>query len=301
MKLSIITPVYNGEKYIRETIESVISQEGNFEIEYIIVDGLSTDSTVRIAQEYIDKLARKEITPKCTKITLSCFSEKDAGMYDAINKGFSRTSGEILAWINADDYYLPGALALIAKGFSSFSEIEWLKGRTCAVSNDPSDKKVGCAPCYIFEQSWIQRGIYGRNAHFIHQDSVFWRRSLWNKVAPIDTNLKLAGDYWLWTRFAEHASLYSLNATVSVFRKVPSSLSHTQDAAYRTEQRSVVSARGDALEKRIKLFFWMKSKLRIDWPFITLYPLLFKRTQKAYIDVTASGEIIMKKARSYIA
>ncbi len=298
MKLSIVTPVYNGERYIREAIESVLSQEGDFDLEYIVVDGASTDRTLGIIREYKDKLERGEIAPRCTSISMSYVSEKDDGMYDAIAKGFAKTDGEIMAWINADDHYLPSAFQTIVKCFETFPETQWVKGRTCVQNIDGSDEQ--CAPCYVFERSWIQRGIYGRYAYFIHQDSVFWRRDLWNKVRSIDPTLELAGDYWLWVHFAEHAPLYSVDKKVSVFRKRQDSLSHAHMDTYRSEQKKILKPNNDRLEWKIKVFFWLKSKLKADWLSIKLYPSLFKREQKDYIEMT-SGTPTMRKARSYIA
>ncbi|HEY4500327.1 MAG TPA: glycosyltransferase, partial [Candidatus Paceibacterota bacterium] len=100
MKFSIVTPVYNGQAHIRETIESVLSQEGDFEIEYFIMDGGSTDATVEIVLEYASRDKR-----------VSVFSEKDSGMYDAVNKGFFKATGDVYAYINSDDVYEPGAFA----------------------------------------------------------------------------------------------------------------------------------------------------------------------------------------------
>ncbi|MBP6858736.1 MAG: glycosyltransferase [Candidatus Pacebacteria bacterium] len=303
MKFTIVTPVFNGAAHIRSTIESVVSQRGDFSIEYIVRDGGSTDGSVSIVQEYKDRLSKGELVAHCKDLSISCVSEKDQGMYDAINKGFSDGTGDILAWINADDYYLPGAFQVIARTFETFSEITWLKGQTCFIDeNEPgTDAPAACAPCYVFEQSWIRRGIYGRYAPFIHQDSVFWRRSLWDKIKSIDHSYKLAGDYWLWTRFAEHSPLYSLNQRLSVFRSVASSLSHAHEDHYRTEQARALPPHRDWFEFRIKLFFWLKNKLRAEKISETLYPLLFKREQKDYIDMAPDNIPIKKLARSYIA
>lgn len=303
MKFTIVTPVFNGAAHIRSTIESVISQHGDFSIEYIVRDGGSTDETVSIVQEYRDKLSKGELIARCKDLSISCISEKDQGMYDAINKGFSNSTGDILAWINADDYYLPGAFQAIARAFRAYPDISWLKGQTCFIEETEraTDAPTSCAPCYTFERSWIRRGIYGRYAHFIHQDSVFWRRSLWDKVGSVDGSFRLAGDYWLWTRFAEHAPLYSIDRRVSVFRSIVSSLSHAQEERYRAEQARALPPRRDWFEFRIKLFFWLKNKLHADRISVMLYPLLFKREQKDYIDMAPDGTPIKKSARSYIA
>jgi glycosyltransferase involved in cell wall biosynthesis len=94
------------ERTIENTIKSIIHQSGNFEIEYIIVDGASTDNTLSIANNY-KRIVEENTKLNCIKVEIKIISEKDRGMYDAINKGFAIASGEILAWLNADDLYLP--------------------------------------------------------------------------------------------------------------------------------------------------------------------------------------------------
>ena len=98
--ISIVTPSYNQGEYLEETIRSVISQEGDFHIDYLIMDGGSTDGSVDIIKKYADLVKQGNWEKKCLGIDLTWLSEKDAGQTDAINKGFSRARGEIVSWIN---------------------------------------------------------------------------------------------------------------------------------------------------------------------------------------------------------
>jgi glycosyltransferase involved in cell wall biosynthesis len=109
MRFTIVTPAFNSELHIVETIESVLSQKGDFEIEYILADGGSSDTTVSIFKDYQSRVERGEYPIQCNRIHMRSFSEKDRGMYDAIDKGLKLGTGELQAWINSDDYYLPGA------------------------------------------------------------------------------------------------------------------------------------------------------------------------------------------------
>ncbi|MCK5021964.1 MAG: glycosyltransferase [Candidatus Pacebacteria bacterium] len=287
MKFSIITPTYNSEKYLTETIESVLSQKGDFEIEYIIIDGGSTDKTIEIIKKYSEKYPIKWI------------SEKDNGMYSAINKGFSIATGDIFAWINSDDIYLPNAFQTISKTIKKYPEIDWLKGTTL-ISNEKLNT-IKKSPCYIYNQKWIEKGIYGRNAYFIHQDSVFWTKELWNKVSKIDDKLKLAGDYDLWIKFAKLSSLWSINKPISRFRKRMNQLSKNMKD-YRKEQKEISSEQKDLLTFKIKLFFWLKTKLPTIFEpiFIFKYKLLFWDRNKYYINIE-NNEPIKRKVNSYIA
>ena len=115
--LSIVTPSYNQGQFLVETIESVIGQSGDFHIDYIIVDGGSTDNSVEIIRHYDALLKQGEWPISCKGITYRWLSERDRGQTDALAKGFRMVNGEILAWLNSDDIYLPGALQTAAAFF----------------------------------------------------------------------------------------------------------------------------------------------------------------------------------------
>ncbi len=223
MKISIVTPVRNGESYIAETIQSVISQRGDFSLEYIIIDGGSEDRTVEILSEFQHILTSGTYPIQCRGISFYFISEKDTGMYDAINKGFNRASGDIFAWINADDIYLPGAFSYITSIFERFPHVQWIKGITSYINSLSEITQTG--RCFIYNQQWLKEGVYGRELYFIQQDSTFWRGGLWKAIGGIPLHLKYAGDYWLWTAFADKVPLYSVNAHVSCFRQIEGQLS----------------------------------------------------------------------------
>ncbi len=218
MKFSIVTPSYNSQRFIGETIESVIGQKGNFHIEYIIVDACSTDRTPEIVKAYQQSLLTGERPIFCGHVTIKFLSGKDAGMYEAINKGFAQATGDIYAWINSDDVYQPGAFDVICKTFSQFPQIRWLKGITSYF--DESSTLFASGKCNIYNRQLIAKGLYGPVLHFIQQDSVFWSASLWHESGGADESLSLAGDYFLWIEFSKYTPLYSLNAHTSCFRSV---------------------------------------------------------------------------------
>lgn len=300
MKFSIITPVYNGEKYITETIESVLSQEGDFEIEYIIQDGGSTDRTMGIVKSYAERVSTGQFPIRCNGITIHHFSEKDNGMYDALEKGFARATGDILAYINSDDNYLIGAFASVAKIISTYPDIEWVKG--VDTTSDEHGGNISKGMCFTYRREWLKKGIYGRSAYFVQQDSVFWKRTLWGKAHPNISSFRLAGDYALWVAFAKYAPLWSFNKHVSNFRKSPGQLSLNMKE-YNREQEAI-APHDFFLEKRVLLFFVLERFLKLDQKniasrilFFTCFPFY---KQQWYIDFDINGNPIKKKAKSYL-
>lgn len=300
MKFTIVTPVYNSEKFIAETIESVLSQEGDFEIEYIIMDGGSTDGTVAIVKKYSTLLEEKKYSIRCKGITFSWFSEKDGGMYDAISKGLTRATGDVCAYLNADDKYLPGAFRAVTTIFTAYPEIEWVKGIN--ITLDDGGTVIAQGTCYLYEQEWLKKGIYGRNTYFVQQDSVFWKHSLWKKARPEISSFRLAGDYMIWTAFAKYAPLWSFNRRVSGFRKHAGQLSEVMEP-YRKEQ-DTIAPRGFFLETRVMIFFLLGRFFGLDpkKPVSrALYFLLFPfHKQKWYIDFDADGSPIKKKSLAHL-
>lgn len=229
LRLSIVTVSYNMAPYIEQTILSVISQ-GYDNLEYIIVDGGSTDGTKEIVEKYRDRIA--------------CFiSEPDNGMYDALNKGFSRATGDILAWINADDIYFPGAFRTVDKIFSTYSDIEWINGRSAYISEDGTLRHVASKNAIKSRKDilngWCREDLLG----YLMQEGMFWRRSLMERTGPLNTEYRYAGDFELWIRFAAESDLYHVNVPLSAFRKRLDNISSLNSDSYAEEVQRIVSGK----------------------------------------------------------
>lgn len=196
-KISIVTPSFNQASYIRETIESVLSQ-GYPNLQYVIIDGSSDDGSVDIIREYQDQLHY-------------WVSEKDRGHADAVNKGFAKTDGEIMAWINSDDKYAAAAFHAVAEIFSKFPEVEWIIGYNSIWDSHGN----------MVSSSHGQKNIYdylNGNYRWIQQESVFWRRSLWEKAGGHVSENYMMMDGELWSRFFLHAELFSVDQILGGFR-----------------------------------------------------------------------------------
>jgi len=296
MKFSIVAPVYNMEPWIAKAIESVLMQEGDFEIEYILQDGASIDKTVEIFESYRKKLERNELPIKCKSIKMLSFSEKDVGTFDAINKGFAKATGDIYTWADGDNTYEPGAFGAIAKTFSKFPEIQWVHG----ITNGMNEKweRTSNGICKIFRQDWLSLGIYSQEAYPTAQNGIFWRRELWEKVAPIPEGYRVSGDYWLWMNMARHAPMWALKVSIGNFMRREGQL-HSS-GPYKAEQWKARPRRSFTAWKA-RLFFSPQSRLspRLENFFLWLYSLFFMKNEAEYVDMV-DGTPVKKKTRSYI-
>lgn len=209
-KISVITAVYNGEKYIRETLESVLAQKGDFELEYIICDGQSTDRTLEILDEYKD--------------SCKIISRKDDSPQEAINHGMQLASGDIACWLNADDLLLPGALNIVVKAFEKHPACRWLYGKGYII--DLKGKEI--RKFVSFYKNLIGF-FYSRNIllceNFINQPSTFWRRDLWEEIGQLNPEHKAAWDYELWLKMAQKSRPIHLRKKLSAFRRHKTSIS----------------------------------------------------------------------------
>ena len=237
---TIITPCLNAENTIGETIRSVISQEGQFRIQYIIVDGGSTDNTREIISTFCDSIQFQNFSCPNLGVTISPVFESDEGMYDALKKGFLRARGDITAYLNADDFYLPGALHRVKKVFAKHSDVQWLSG-IISVYNSDGDINFTFNP-YIYKRHYVLKGLYsGKVFPFIPQENIFWRSSLTGKInMSLLGTYKYAGDYFLWCEFSKHTQLFFLPVSLAGFRKYPNQKSLEKNK-YIKELQSIAS------------------------------------------------------------
>jgi glycosyltransferase involved in cell wall biosynthesis len=201
-KISIVTASYNQVAFLEQTILSVLSQ-GYPNLEYIVIDGGSTDGSVEIIRKYEQQLSY-------------WVSEKDNGLYDALQKGFTKSTGDIMAWINSDDLYHRQSFSSVVSMFKQFPETRWIMG-----SNSYFDEEGNCFTYErdIFDERWSKWKMQLFNGAFIQQESVFWKRELWNEAGGyISQAYPLAGDFELWLRFFRHDKLYSSSFLLAGFR-----------------------------------------------------------------------------------
>jgi glycosyltransferase involved in cell wall biosynthesis len=208
--VTIVTPSFNQASYLEETIQSVLGQTYPH-IEYIIMDGGSTDGSVDIIKKYEDKLGYWE-------------SVKDKGQTDAINKGFNRAKGDILAWLNSDDTYASPHTVADAVNYLVVHPETALVYADCDFINEAGDV-IGKFASRQTDYAKLRSGYV-----HIPQQTMFFRAKYWKELGPLDPSFYFAMDYDLWVRIAKQASLHYLpGKTWANFRIHTSSKTNVND------------------------------------------------------------------------
>ncbi|TXH07574.1 MAG: glycosyltransferase [Candidatus Moraniibacteriota bacterium] len=236
-KISVVTPSYNQGKYIKDTIDSVLSQ--NYpNLEYIVMDGGSTDGTVDILKSYGKKLNWE--------------SKKDRGQTHAINKGLNLATGEVLAYLNSDDIYLPGALKRVGEYYQK-TKADWITGDCLTIGEDGS----------LSKNNWLISG-YKRFLMFLYspltlriadsmlpQPSTFWSRRAWEQVGKFNEDYHYVMDYDYWLRMSKYFRPHDLKVPLSGFRFQDNSKSQTGRAKLMAEGMITLKKNG---ANRLELF-----------------------------------------------
>lgn len=277
-KISLVTPCLNQAAFIEKTLQSIHGQ-GYPHLEHVVMDGGSTDGSLEIIKRHTDRLA--------------WVSEPDDGQYQAIAKGFAKTTGEVMAWLNSDDIYLPGALRVVGEIFRDFPDVEWLTTRfPMGIDGNGALIKMGCFSG--FSKYHFLHGDYlpacGWEAMgFIQQESTFWRRSLWDKAGgAFREGLNFAGDFELWRRFFEHAHLYGVDVPLGCFRRHETQKTSVAFHKYLDEAKSVfLNAGGKVLPRpvqRLRMQLAGACGTSVDWRRRAIRAGLLKGTNNIAYD-----------------
>jgi len=252
MKISIITPSFNQANFIERTIQSVLSQ--NYpDLEYIVMDGGSTDGTIEILKKYEGRIIWK--------------SEKDNGQSDAINKGLKVATGDIVAYLNSDDIYEPGALNKVAEFFQNNPDKKWVYGK-CKIINE-NDQEIR-KPITTYKNLLLKKYSYAKllSENFISQPATFWKREIHFELGFFDENEHYCMDYEFWLRTGKKYPAGVIDAYLANFRY------------YATSKSGSVNKKQFQDELRIAKKYGNRHKLSIIlhytnyWKIVAIYQLL---------------------------
>jgi len=266
-KISIVTPSYNQEKFLERTILSVLHQNyPNFE--YVIIDGGSNDGSLGIIKKY-------------EKYLTYWVSEMDNGQADAINKGFAKSSGEILAWLNSDDVYLPDSLVKVAKVFLENPQIDVIYGNMYLIND--SDKIIGKRISIPWIPFVSRLGfLYGGYA--VYQPASFWKRELFYKIGGLDTKFRFCMDNELQIKFVlANAKFKFINDFLTGFR---------------VHENSKTSTIPEVAKREIKVVY-EKHKINRKWVFV--YSKIFSLLKLFFYIYQGDGMWYLKRVISRIS
>lgn len=275
--ISLVMPCFNQRRFVEEAVHSVL-QQSYPRLEFVVMDGGSTDGSEAILKEY----------ERCFH---SFVSQRDNGQYDAINRGFLRTTGDVMGWLNSDDRLAPDALKTVAGVFQQFPDVQWISS-LCPRLLDQNGRRRWCRklPGYSMRRFWRGEYVVGLNrfwSGWIPQESTFWRRSLWERAGGrIGNGLGLAADFDLWVRFAKHADLVGVAAAIGEFRRYPTQRSIKHRREYIEEARSVFSTNGGVPNP------W---HLALARKIVTRLPSNLRR-RAAFLGLTDRTTVLVKKS-----
>jgi glycosyltransferase involved in cell wall biosynthesis len=197
-KISIVTPTYNQAEFLERTILSVLNQ--NYpNLEHIIIDGGSTDGTTKIIKKYEKYLAYWS-------------SQKDKGMYDAINKGLKIAKGEILAYLNSDDLYYPNTIQAVVDYLQEHQKTALIYGNCDYIDSEGRYLYTYRFPAFNWKR------FTALNWSSIPQPTSFWRMEIHKKIGYFDTFFKRAGDFEFYTRIGKDFRIGHIKKSLAVFR-----------------------------------------------------------------------------------
>lgn len=217
MRVSVVTTTLNALPYIVDTTRSVL-QSSYPDMEYIIIDAGSSDGTLEYLRGIQDNRVRLEVL-------------KGSRPYEAVDWGFRHATGDVLAWLNGDDLYYPGTISCVAQLFTDFPDVEWITGLPSFVNAEGHCTVVGVLSSYprrYIENGWFSEFAFGNMV----QESMFWRRGLYETAGGLNLDYDQAADFELWTRFARHAPLVAVSTLLAAWRRHGNNRSLTGISVY---------------------------------------------------------------------
>jgi len=230
--ISIVTPFFNQAQFLEETIKSVLSQAGNFYIDYIVVNDSSPDDGITILEKYDQLIKNNSFPINCLGVKFRWWTQTNGGQANAINNGFKKAEGNIWAWINSDDFYEPNAFQTALEEFHQHPEANLVYGHCNALYEIDNHSKILKAESGDFKK------ILRRN-HSICQPAAFFTKEIYTQVNGLDENLHYALDYDLWLKILKKGKGFCINKVLANFRFWEKSHSTTSQDKFNMERRLI--------------------------------------------------------------
>ena len=199
-RISIVTPSFNQAQFVGETIESVLSQEGDFEIEYAVMDGGSTDGSPEIIRRYAERVAAGQWPLRCRGITMSWVSERDGGQTAAINAGLRHATGDVFGYINSDDLYFPLAFQRVMDAFEADPAADFVHGDGDVIDGNGTRQWEWLSRPYDHAVMTSYHWLWNDFTNYILQQATFWRRRVRDRIGDLDPTCHFAMDAEYWIR-----------------------------------------------------------------------------------------------------
>ena len=238
-KISVVTPSYNQGRFIRRTLESVLERQDYDNVEHLVIDGLSSDGTTDILMEYKNRYPDK----------LFFVSERDTGGTSAINKGFRKSTGDIVGWIASDDYYEDDIFGYVVGYFEKNAGVDMIYGGCNEVNESGGyirrfEDNYGFKRCRIRDyEVFNYNTLLNVYSGLIPQQAVFLRREIFEKVGYLDESYEYAMDYEYWLRIGQKCHIERVNKTLADFRR---------HRAAKTNVNNIIGLVGEPLRARKK-------------------------------------------------
>lgn len=223
-RISIVTTTLNAMPYIVETTRSVL-QSGYPDLEYILIDAGSSDGTLEHIMGLQDSRVKAEVI-------------KGIKPYEAVDLGFRKATGDVVAWLNGDDLYYPWTISCVGKLLTQFPDVQWITGLASFLDGEGMCTATGSLTSH--PRRYIQNGWFNETAFgCLQQENMFWRKSLYVKSGGLNLKYEQAADFELWTRLAQHAELVSVSVPLAAFRRRGTNRSVTGREHYLREVNDV--------------------------------------------------------------
>ena len=271
-RFSIVTPSYNTVRFIGETIHSVLSQAGEFTIEYFVMDGGSTDGTTDIIARYFDQVEAGTWRRNCAGITMAWVSRADRGQSDAINQGLRQATGDFVGWINSDDAYAPGAFACVAEQFAGHPGADFIYGDGEVIDASGGVQWRWLSRPYNLRVLTSYHFLWNDFTNYIMQPSAFWRRGTLERIGYLDESFHYAMDAEYWIRAGSQGlTLRHVPRSLARFRLIPGTKSLSSATVFWEDYLEIFRRyRGTRCLARYFAFYYYNLGRQCDFDFTHL-------------------------------